>query len=209
MLDNFENIYLQRCDFLKLRFTYTFSNNKQSYKFDYLVRLLNFDDGITISVKNFLLSVLANIVAPFLYLQHQSVRWSAVSIIYESNVKNLHNLYLIPLRNVKGQVSTNQLRDNELKIFLRFQSNPRPTTVKIRGVSNYMQEDEVVIESHLKASEKAFTDTFFIDNTQVSYHYIHPQAASILSKLRKNKRNKQKLSVDHVYRKPILALTDL
>ena len=85
MLDNFENIYLQKCDFLKLRFTYTFSNNKQSYKFDYLVRLLNFNHGVTISVKDFLLSILANIVAPFLYLQHQSVRWSAVSIIYESN----------------------------------------------------------------------------------------------------------------------------
>ena len=209
MLNNFDNIYLQKCSFLKLRFTYILSNNTKPYKFDYLLRFFNFDEDIKITIKDFLLSVLVNIIAPFLYLQNESVKWSSVSIIYESNLKNQNNLYLIPLKNVKGQVSANYLKDTDLKVFLRFQNNPRPTILKIRGISDSIDEEEDVVEKHLKALEKAFTDVFLVENTAVSYHYIHPQTVSVLSKLRKNRSNKSNLNVDSRYRRPILALTDL
>ena len=212
MLNNLENIYLEHCNLLKLRFTYVIESQKKSYKLDYPVRLLDFDKNIRISIRDFLLSVLTNTVAPFLFLQSQSVKWSTVSIIYESNPKNSKNLYLIPLKSVKGQASKAENVNTDLKIFLRFQNNPRPTTIKIYGISDLIEDDEIIMEKNLKACEKAFIDTFVIENTKVRYHYLNSKNSSFLAKYKKNKaalKSRNMLNIENLYRKPILALTDL
>lgn len=64
---------LSSCNFVKLRFTYLIIDSKESYKFDYSLRLLNFDNTINVSIQDFLLSILTNIIAPFLFLQGENV----------------------------------------------------------------------------------------------------------------------------------------
>uniref|UniRef100_UPI0030012637 hypothetical protein n=1 Tax=Anunuuluaehu liula TaxID=3049639 RepID=UPI0030012637 len=148
----------------------------------------------------------------FSFLQSRSVKWSTVSIIYESNPKNSKNLYLIPLKNIVGQVSKPENANTDLKIFLRFQNNPWPTTIKIYGISDLIEDDESIIEKNLKACEKAFIDTFVIENTKVRYHYLHTKNSSFLAKYKKSKANlksKNILNLENLYRKPILALADL
>lgn len=132
--------------------------------------------------------------------------------MYDSNLKNDHNLYLIPLKNVRGQISPVKQEGTGLKISLCFQNNPRPTNVKIYGVPNSTGENEKIIEKNLKACEEAFTNVFTIENTQIKYYYIHTQTNSVLAKQRKDRGNlklKQKLNINDTHRKPILALTDL
>ena len=206
MLNNLENIYLQNSDYLKLKFNYFLSSTGESYKFDYLLRLLGFDSKTRLSVRDFLLSVLTNIISPFLCLQSSNVKWSTVSIVYESNRRNPNNLYLIPLKNVRGQLFCNDLEEQVLKMSLRFQNTPRPTILKIYGISLSTEESEMTTEKNLKACEKAFTEKFMIENTSIEYHYIHAQTKSFLAEQRKIKSG---LKSKNIHRKPILALADI
>lgn len=45
----------------------------------------------------------------------------------------------------------------------------------------------------MKAVEEKFS---FVENTDLSYHYIHPQTISVLSKLRKSKISKLNFKYD-------------
>lgn len=65
-----------------------------------------------------------------------------MSIIYESNLKNSQNLYLITLKNVKGQAPPVSQEGMKLKLSLRFQNNPRPSNFKIYGISDLMEENK-------------------------------------------------------------------
>ena len=183
MYEQLKNVYIIPAKIIRLRFNYHLPN-KQSKVLVYTLEMKHIVSE-NLTVYSFLMSVMEQLLSPFLLMQHEYVNWDTVSITYPLRKDNKYDLLKLPLQNITRQIeseeSFNMLK--HISISVRFKQHPMPMNVKIFGIETQGHNPELINE-WLNTCSAIYERSFMVPETGVSYRiiFINQYKASGLEK---------------------------
>lgn len=167
MFEQLKTVYITPTKIIRVRFRYKLPSNQKKV-LAYTLEIAQIQ-SYTLNVHDFLLSVLENILTPFILLQNHSVVWETVSITYPMKPNKSNDLLKLPLLNVRGFINK-KLDPSGLGIVnvsVRFKGKPLPFNTKVYGIDMFN-----INENLLPGCSQIYEKEHFVDNTNVSYKVV-------------------------------------